>query len=57
MSEIINLRRVRKKKARAAKESEATANRAAFGRSKGEKRRSDLERQRAEKDLEGKKRQ
>ncbi len=57
MPEIVNLRRVRKKKARAAKEAEAAANRAAFGRSKGEKRLSDLERRRAEQELEGKKRE
>lgn len=37
MAEIVNLRLARKAKARAAKEATAAANRAAFGRSKGEK--------------------
>lgn len=37
MAEIINLRRARRAKARAAAETEAAANRVAFGRTKAEK--------------------
>ena len=37
MAEIINLRRARKDRARRAAESDATANRAAFGRTRAEK--------------------
>jgi Domain of unknown function (DUF4169) len=37
MAEIINLRKARKAKARAAKEAEAAENRSKFGRPKGER--------------------
>jgi Domain of unknown function (DUF4169) len=37
MAEIVNLRRVRKRKDRAAKEAQAAENRSAFGRSKAER--------------------
>ena len=37
MAEIVNLRQVRKAKARAGKEAEAATNRAKFGRTKAEK--------------------
>ncbi len=37
MAEIVNLRRTRKAKARQAGEAEAAANRAKFGRTKGQK--------------------
>lgn len=39
MAEIVNLRQVRKQKARAEKERTATENRAAFGRTKNERER------------------
>jgi len=42
-SDVINLRRVRKAKARVDRELEAAANRAAFGRPKSEKQRSAAE--------------
>lgn len=43
MADIINLRQVRKQKARAAKEAKASENRAAFGRSKADKSRTEAE--------------
>ncbi|WP_326523145.1 DUF4169 family protein [Sphingomonas sp.] len=43
MAEIVNLNRVRKAKAKAARAGEAQANRAKFGRTKGEKQRTALE--------------
>ncbi len=46
-AEIINLRRARKAKAREDREKEATANRAAFGRTKAEREAAELERERA----------
>jgi hypothetical protein len=52
MAEIVNLRQVRKQKARAEKEAKAAGNRAAFGRTKADKSRTkaeaDLKRRRLE---------
>ena len=55
MAEIVNLRRVRKDKARAAKDARAADNRARFGRGKAEKRATEAERDRANSGLDGKK--
>jgi hypothetical protein len=51
MGEIVNLRRARKKRAIAAAESEAAANRLAYGRSKEESRATKAERDAAERRL------
>lgn len=56
MSEVVNLRQARKRKARADKEAEAAANRTKFGRAKAERRQTAAERARAARDLDGKKR-
>lgn len=56
MADIINLRNVRKQKARAEKEVTAEANRLKFGRSKGDKLRDAVEKSRAEKHVDGHKR-
>jgi hypothetical protein len=56
-ADIINLRRARKAKARNEREKEAADNRVAFGRSKGEKALADAERQRADKSIEGHRRE
>ena len=52
MADIVNLRQARKRKARAEKESQAQANRVAFGRTKDERRlseaRTELETRRLE---------
>lgn len=56
MAEIVNLRAVRKAKARTARESEAQANRAKFGRTKGEKERDRIEAERAARIVDGAKR-
>ena len=53
MGEIINLNRARKTRAKAEDKALAAANRLAHGRSKAEKTLSALERQRAEKQLNG----
>lgn len=53
MAEIVNLRLARKAKARAAKEADAAANRAAFGRSKADKDRAKAEEKRAASVLDG----
>jgi len=55
MSEIVNLRQARKRKARADKEAKAAANRVEFGRTKAERRETEGERTRAERALDGKK--
>ncbi len=55
MAEIVNLRRARKDKARAAKDTRAADNRTRFGRTKAEKRATEAERGRAETTLDGKK--
>jgi Domain of unknown function (DUF4169) len=53
LAEIVNLRRVRKLKVRDRKQAEAAQNRAAFGRSKAEKRLTESERALAEAGLDG----
>ena len=55
MAEIVNLRRARKDKARQQRESEADANRRRFGRTKAEKTADKDARERAERDIDGKK--
>lgn len=57
MAEIINLRLARKAKARADAAKNAAHNRAAFGRSKGAKSSDLAERERAEKRLDGARRE
>ncbi|CCQ73565.1 DUF4169 family protein [Magnetospira sp. QH-2] len=57
MAELVNLRQARKQKARAAKEKKAAANRAKFGRGKVEKLKDRVAASKAEKDLDGKKRE
>ncbi|MBE7731556.1 DUF4169 family protein [Devosia faecipullorum] len=57
MADIVNLRTFRKQKARAGKEEAAEANRLKFGRTKTEKQRDALEKVRAEKHIEGHKRE
>jgi hypothetical protein len=52
-AEIVNLRRARKAKARIEREKEAEANRIAFGRTKAEKSATTAERERAEREIEG----
>ena len=56
MADIINLRRARKARARADAEAKAAANRARFGRTAQEKQTSEAEARRAEKLLDGVKR-
>ena len=53
MSEIVNLRQARKRKARERRQAVAAENRALFGRSKAEKRLIESERALAEASLEG----
>jgi len=53
MAEIINLRRARKARDRAASEAEAAANRLSHGRSKAEKQATRAERERQERSLDG----
>ena len=55
MSEIVNLRQARKRRSRAEKEAQATANRAQFGRGKAERKQIAAERAKAARDLDGKK--
>ena len=55
MAEIVNLRRARKDKARRERESEADANRRRFGRTKAEKAADKDARERAQRDIDGKK--
>ena len=57
MAEIVNLRRVKKQRARAEAAEQAAANRAKFGRSKAEKQADTLEARRAAKVLDGVKRE
>lgn len=54
MAEIINLRRARKQRARSEKEKVAADNRLKHGRPKAERRVTEMERVRAERDLSGK---
>ncbi len=53
MSQIINLNRARKAKARAENRQQADANAARFGRTKAQKAREEADRQRAEAQLDG----
>ena len=57
MAEIVNLRQARKRKARDDKDKAAEANRMTFGRTKAEKQVSKLEKARADKTLDGHKRE
>jgi len=54
MSEIVNLNKFRKSKARLGKEDQAAENRVRFGRSKAEKSRAKQDHDRREQDLDGK---
>jgi hypothetical protein len=56
MGDLVNLRQARNQKARADKAATADANRLAFGRMKAEKLKTAAERQRAEKHIDGHKR-
>ena len=53
MAEIINLRTVRKQKARASKDDQAAQNRLLFGRTKGEKLQQAAEKALAQKKIDG----
>ena len=53
MAEIINLRNVRKQKARATKEAQAAQNRVLFGQTKAEKLRQASEKAKADKHIDG----
>lgn len=53
MGEIVNLRRVRKAKARVTADATAAANRAAFGRTRAEKAAAGIEAERCERALNG----
>ncbi|WP_354061252.1 DUF4169 family protein [Devosia sp. 2618] len=57
MADIINLRTVRKQKARAEKETQAAQNRVLFGRTKAEKLKQEAEKTLAEKVIDGHKRE
>ena len=57
MTDIINLRTARKAKARAAAEAKASANRAAFGRTKAEKSVAAIETARTDRALDGARRE
>lgn len=57
MGEIINLKNVRKQKARADKDSQAAQNRVLFGRTKAEKLQQSAEKARADKTIDGHKRE
>jgi hypothetical protein len=57
MGEIVNLRRVRKEKARSAKDADAAANRAKFGTTKAERARRAAETELADRRLDGHKRE
>ncbi len=54
MGEVINLREVRKRRDRAAREVEAAANRSRFGRTKADRLKDDEAAERARRDLDGK---
>ena len=56
MGDVVNLKGVRKSKARAAAEAKAQANRVAFGRTKAEKKTTQAEREAADRKLDGHKR-
>jgi hypothetical protein len=57
VAEVVNLRQARKQKARADKDAEASQNRALFGRTKAAKLKDAAEKGRAEKHLEGHRRE
>ena len=57
MAELINLRTIRKQKARSEKENAAEANRLKFGRTKAEKLQRAAEKTKAEKHIDGHKRE
>ena len=57
MSEIVNLKRHRKRLARKAKEKDAQGNRERFGRSKSERAQSEAEKDRAVRQFDGHKRE
>lgn len=56
MAEIVNLKRVRKRKARKAAETEAASNRLVHGRTKAERNLTQAEQQAADRKLDGHKR-
>lgn len=51
MAEIINLRQARKRKRRAEKDAQAETNRSLFGRTKSEKKLTEAEREKAQREL------
>lgn len=53
MAEIVNLKRARKQKARAAAETEAAAKRLVHGRTKAERSKTKIEKEAAERKLDG----
>jgi hypothetical protein len=55
MSEIVNLRQAKKRRARAEKEAQAAANRSKFGRTKGARKKTDAEQKKADRELDAKK--
>ena len=55
MTEIINLRQAKKRRARADKEARAAANRTKVGRTKGERKKAEAEQAQARRELDGKK--
>jgi hypothetical protein len=57
MAEIVNLRRAKKAKARADAEAQAAENRTLFGRTKAEKERTEIEREKARRGIEGHRRE
>lgn len=57
MADIVNLNRARKARARSDAQSTAAANRAAHGRTKGEKQAATAEAERRERELDGAKRE
>jgi hypothetical protein len=57
MAELINLNKARKAKARSEGKAQAAQNRVRFGQTKGHKAVSNLEAERARRELEGKKRE
>ncbi len=57
MGELVNLRTARKRRARAEKAADAEQNRLLFGRTKAEKQRQQTEKARAEKHIDGHKRE
>ena len=57
MAEIVNLRRAKKAKARADADAQAAGNRALFGRTKAEKQRMEIEREKARREIEGHRRE